>query len=141
MGQDVRWIQRFSNYNKAFQQLQEAVDLSKTRPLSKLEKQGLIQCFEYTHELAWKTLKDFLESRGGSELFGSKDVTRQAFQLGLIANGNVWMNMIKSRNQTSHIYDEKAVEEIISLILIEYFFEFQSLLGSLNKLKSKKEIL
>ena len=85
MDRDIRWFQRFSNYNKALEQLQEAVTLSKTRPLSKLEKQGLIQCFEYTHELAWKTLKDFLETHGVSELFGSKDVTREAFKLGILS--------------------------------------------------------
>jgi nucleotidyltransferase substrate binding protein (TIGR01987 family) len=81
---DIRWQQRFSNYTKALEQLSDAVSLSRKRGLSKLEKQGLIQAFEYTHELAWKVLKDFLESRGKSDLYGSKDVTREAFRLGII---------------------------------------------------------
>ncbi len=135
--QDIRWVQRFSNYTKALVQLQEAVDLSKQRPLSRLEKQGLIQCFEYTHELAWKTLKDFLESSGVSDLFGSKDVTRQAFKLGIISQGETWMHMVQSRNQTSHIYDEKTVEQILSIILDKYMPEFCLLQIALDTLKMK----
>lgn len=140
MKNDIRWIQRLSNYSKAFEQLQEAVNLSKIRKLSKLEKQGLIQCFEYTHELAWKTLKDFLEAHGTVGLFGSKDAVRQAFKLGILANGVVWMNMIKSRNQTSYTYDEKAIDDIASLILDSYFSEFASLLSKFYELK-QTEIL
>src|ERR1700720_3970323 len=104
MGEDIRWLQRLSSYHKALNQLEEAVELSKKRTLSKLEKQGLIQCFEYTHELAWKTLKDFLESQAIVEVFGSRDAIREAFKLEIITNGEVWMSMIKSRNQTFHMY-------------------------------------
>ena len=137
MGQDVRWVQRFSNYNRVLDQLQDAVNLSKTRALSQLEKLGLIQYFKYTHELAWKTLQDFLESQETYTLFGSKDVVRQSFQLGLIAQGETWMNMIKSRNKTSHVYDEKTAEEIAFLITKEYFSEFVVLKNTLNILKAK----
>ena len=101
---DIHWVQRFSNYQKALNQLKEAVDLMETRDLSNLEKQGMIQVFEYTHELAWKTLNDFLKSRGNTEIYGSKDATREAFQLGLIEDGELWMKMIQSRNLTSHVY-------------------------------------
>jgi nucleotidyltransferase substrate binding protein (TIGR01987 family) len=118
--------------------LREAVSLTKTRPLSKLEKQGLIQCFEYTHELAWKTVKDLLETHGVTDLFGSKDATREAFRLGILVEGDTWMDMIKSRNQTSHLYDEKLVEEITSLILKTYFSEFDILENKLNKYKEKE---
>ena len=138
MDLDIRWLQRFSNYSKALEQLRDAVNLTRTRPLSKLEKQGLIQCFEYTHELAWKTLKDLLETHGVSELFGSKDATREAFRLGILIEGETWMHMIKSRNQTSHLYDEKLVEEIIELILKTYFSEFDFLDKKLNELKQKE---
>src|SRR5271157_3917726 len=89
--EDIRWIQRFQNYQKAFAQLIQAVELSRQRALSKLEKQGLIQGFEYTHELAWNTLKDFLEARGTTNLFGSRDATRAAFALGLLEQGEIWM--------------------------------------------------
>src|SRR5665647_1986066 len=67
---DIRWIQRFNNYNKALNQLQEAVELMKNRELTRLEKQGVVQAFEYTHELAWKSLKDFLEDRGNTDIYG-----------------------------------------------------------------------
>ncbi len=78
--QDIRWQQRFNNYTKALAQLRDAVTLAQQRSLSKLEQQDLIQGFEFTHELAWKTLKDFLEHRGVLDLYGSKDATRQAFK-------------------------------------------------------------
>jgi hypothetical protein len=84
--QDICWIQRFNHFSKAFSKLSEAVQLAQQRPLSKLEEQGLIQAFEYTHELAWNTLKDFLESRGVRNLYGSADTTRKAFKTGLIEN-------------------------------------------------------
>jgi nucleotidyltransferase substrate binding protein (TIGR01987 family) len=98
--QDIRWIQRFSHFTKALSQLREAIALAQEGPLSKLEEQGLIQAFEVTHELAWNTMKDFLEGRGVQNLYGSRDATREAFRTGLIVNGEAWMNMIQSRNLT-----------------------------------------
>lgn len=127
MKQDIRWQQRFYNYNRALAELGEAVELSQTRKLTKLESQGLIQAFEYTHELAWKTLKDFIEERGNSQIFGSKDATREAFSLGLISQGEVWMSMVNSRNQTSHTYDESTAQQIVALILNDYYLQFKSL--------------
>ena len=138
MKSDIRWHQRFSNYEKALTQLQDAVSLSEERPLTPLEKQGLIQAFEYTHELAWKTLKDFLFSRGNSEIFGSKDATREAFATGLIEDGDIWMSMIKSRNLTSHTYEEKTVDEIVTLILGGYVSAFWALHAKLLDLKAKE---
>ncbi|GGF98604.1 MULTISPECIES: nucleotidyltransferase substrate binding protein [Cysteiniphilum] len=136
---DIRWLQRFGNYQKALSQLQSAVTLAHQRPLSLLEKQGLIQAFEYTHELAWKTLKDFLKHRGSTEdIFGSKDATRQAFTNGLIDNGDVWMQMIKSRNLTSHTYDESTVEGITTLILNEYISCFTELAETLKNVAAKE---
>ena len=105
--QDVRWEQRFDNYQRALDQLNEAADIAKQRAFSDLEKQGLIQGFEYTYELAWKTLKDFLEYRGQTEILGSKDAFRKAFSLGVLEEGEVWMDMIKSRNRTAHTYNKQ----------------------------------
>lgn len=140
MVKDIRWIQRFSNYNNALTQLEDAVKLSAQRELTSLEKQGLIQAFEFTHELAWKTLKDFLEHRGVTEqLFGSKDTTRQAFSKNLLNDGDIWMNMIKSRNLTSHTYDEKTVETIINNILSDYAPQFKLLRDKLNEIRSQTE--
>lgn len=135
---DIRWIQRFNNYKKALTQIQEAVELMKERQLSRLEKQGLIQAFEYTHELAWKTLKDFLENRGNTDIYGSRDATKEAFRLGLIDNGEVWMQMIKSRNLTSHTYDENIADDIIALIKDLYFEEFQKLRTKMNPFQQEE---
>tara|TARA_Y100001933_G_C18922193_1_gene531481 strand:+ start:194 stop:607 length:414 start_codon:yes stop_codon:yes gene_type:complete len=123
---DIRWIQRFNNYKKALSQLEAAVLLMEERDLSLLEKQGAIQAFEFTHELAWKTMKDFLNERGNTEIYGSKDSARQAFKYGLISDGDTWLQMVKSRNLTSHTYNEKISEDIIHLIKTAYFKAFKS---------------
>ena len=135
---DIRWIQRFNNFDKAFVQLKEAVDLAEQRELSKLEGQGLVQAFEYTHELAWNTLKDFLENRGVKNLFGSKDTTRAAFKAGLIENGETWMQMIESRNLTTHTYNEATAAKIISAVTGLYFAEFEKLQIRLAALKKEE---
>jgi hypothetical protein len=80
--QDIRWIQRFNHFNKALSQLKEAIALAQKRPLSKLEEQGLIQAFEFTCELDWTTLKDYLEAQGETEIHGSRDTLRLAYQRG-----------------------------------------------------------
>jgi nucleotidyltransferase substrate binding protein (TIGR01987 family) len=123
--EDVRWRQRFQNFRKAFSQLSKAAALAQQRELTELEQQGLIQAFEFTHELAWNTLKDFLESRGRLNLFGSKDATREAFGAGLIENGDAWMQMIENRNETTHTYDEETADEIADAILSRYVPEFE----------------
>ncbi len=141
MSNDIRWQQRFSNYQKALKQLKAGVDLSAQRELSLLEKQGLIQAFEYTHELAWKTMKDFLDYKGSTEpIYGSKDATRQAFLMGLIAHGEDWMRMILSRNLTSHTYDEKTVETIVDEVLGNYSFRFEELEQKLSTLLEEESL-
>lgn len=125
--QDSRWKQRFDNYQRALGRLQEAVSLAGSRELSELEKQGLIKAFEFTHELAWNTLKDFLTERGAEKMYGSRDVTRLAFKEGLIVQGETWMSMIKSRNLTSHTYREEVAQEIYENIINRYFWEFKAL--------------
>ena len=134
--QDIRWLQRFQNYQKAFAQLTQAVDLSRQRALSKLEQQGLIQGFEYTHELAWNTLKDFLETRGAAEIFGSRDTTRAAFTAGLIDQGEVWMQMIQSRNQSTHTYNEEMMTQIVTAVIQTYMAEFTKLQSKFEQLRS-----
>jgi len=126
-GQDVRWRQRSSNFRRALARLVEAVDLSVQRPLSDLERQGLIQAFEFTHELSWKTLKDFLASRGVEELYGSRDTTREAFAQGLARDGEAWMEMIRHRNLSTHTYDEGTVQEIVTAVVSRYLHAFQEL--------------
>ena len=134
--QDIRWIQRANNFDKAFSQLKDAVELARRRQLSKLEAQGLIQGFEYTHELAWNTLKDFLEEQGTQNLYGSRDTTRAAFGAGLIKNGEIWMAMIQSRNLTT--YNESTAAQIAKDILEVYFAEFEALQAELQRQKMER---
>ncbi len=136
---DIRWIQRFNNFNKAFSQFKEAVELREERELSKLEEQGLIQAFEYTHELAWNTLKDFLEARGAPKIYGSRDATKEAFKAGLIENGEIWMDMIISRNRTTHTYNEKAITKIVSILTSVYFDEFLDFRTRMEALKREEK--
>jgi nucleotidyltransferase substrate binding protein (TIGR01987 family) len=96
----------------------------------------LVQAFEFTHELAWNVLKDFLEERGTTNLFGYKDATRQACAAALITAGEVWMAMIDSRNRTTHTYDQKVADEIAAAIKTKYvtgFAEFQKRIEALEK--------
>ena len=137
---DVRWRQRFSSFKKALGRLGDAAALAQERELSDLEQQGLIQAFEFTHELAWKTLSDFLRSRGAMEkLYGSKDVTREAFARGLIEEGEEWMAMIESRNQTSHTYNQETADAIADAILSRYVAEFEKLRETLGRLEEETE--
>lgn len=132
--QDIRWEQRFSNYRKALGKLRETVNYiqneveNKETPsvLDNIVKQGLIQSFEYTHELAWKVIKDYFIDQGNPNITGSRDATREAFQLRLISDGEAWMDMIKSRNLTSHTYDEDTANHIYQQILKAYFPAFEA---------------
>ena len=127
MSPDIRWKQRLDNYGKAFHELKEGLEIAETRPLTKLEKQGIIQGFEYTHELAWNMLKDYLEFQGHVGLIGSRDTTREAFKRALINDGEIWMEMLKSRNLTSHAYDRNTAEMIYNAISTRFLLEFQAL--------------
>ncbi len=135
---DIRWVQRFKNFSKALKQLTKFIEKGN---LNELEEQGLIQSFEYTHELAWKMLKDFLEDRGNKEIYGSRDATREAFKLDLISDGETWMEMIKSRNETSHTYNEETTQKICKAISEHYYQAFLNLQKKLEILKVKEEQL
>ncbi len=140
INEDIRWIQRYTHFVQAAGQLKNAVELAGQRDLTELEEQGMIQAFEYTHELAWNTLKDFLEHRQGlPNLYGSKDSTREAFKRGLIENGEVWMDMIKSRNLSSHTYNREIARNIVKAVLWEYYPEFEKLIDHLKPLATQAE--
>jgi nucleotidyltransferase substrate binding protein (TIGR01987 family) len=119
-GVDIRWKQRLENYKKALDQFNQAIKLSRERALNDLEKQGLIQAFEFTHELAWNVMKDYFDYQGTNTITGSRDATREAFQRGIISNGDQWMEMIKSRNQTTHTYNKITADEIVNRIQSSY---------------------
>lgn len=137
MEEDIRWHQRLSHFSKALAQLEQAVALSKKRELSSLEEQGLIQAFEFTHELAWNVLKDFFVHQGNSSITGSRDATREAFRKGLAEDGEGWMEMIKSRNLSSHTYNEEVAGQIANQIKSNYFGLLKDLEEKLSKLKEK----
>ncbi len=124
MTEDIRWKQRLANYRKALKTLTDAVELSRQRPLSELEKQGVIQGFEFTHELAWNVLKDYLQEHGYVRLIGSKDATRMAFKNELLEDGDAWMDMIKARNLSSHTYNTETAEKLVADILERFYPAF-----------------
>ena len=116
--QDMRWEQRFKNYQKALRQLERFL---KETDLNDMEEQGLIQAFEYTYELAWNTIKDYLVYQGITDVVGSRDAFRIAYNRGLILEGSIWMSMIESRIKSSHTYNEEIAKEILKEIREQYF--------------------
>lgn len=154
MEQDIRWEQRFSNFVKALNKLKQAVEYVKQNNidgddpiddkdteyvLDEIIKEGLIQRFEYTHELAWNVMKDYAVYQGNANVGGSRDATREAFQLQLIVDGNVWMDMIGSRNKTSHAYNEDTANEIYSKILNAYYPAFIAFQKTMEDKRSGKQ--
>ncbi len=117
---DIRWQQRLVNYRRALVQLQKAVVLRQTRELSELEQQGLIQAFEFTHELAWKGMKDYLRSLGMDTVLASRDSTRAAFAAELIADGEAWMDMILARNLSTHTYNLDTANNLVAKVAAIY---------------------
>ncbi len=151
---DIRWEQRFSNFNKALHKLESSVTYIKRNHesneiieeqegnysiLNDLIKQGLIQSFEFTHELAWNVMKDYAAYQGNAEIRGSRDATREGFSMGLIENGDVWMEMVKSRNETSHTYDEDTASEIFEKVIYTYMPAFKSFQKKMEAIRSEEQ--
>ena len=131
MQNDIRWKQRFYNYQKALVQLTKFI---KKGELSELEEQGIIKAFEYTYELAWNVIKDYYEEQGEVSIQGSRDALRLAFQRGLITDGENWMNMIKSRIASVHTYNLEVAQQInqdIHDIYFQLFIELKEKMESL----------
>ena len=137
MAEDIRWKQRFDNYRKALLTLSDAATLAGQRPLSLLEQQGVIQAFEFTHELAWNTLKDYLEYQGISDIIGSRGAVREAFKNGLLEDGETWMTMIRDRNLSSHTYDPGTARDIVQRILAQHHPAFLKLAKKLSTLSEQ----
>lgn len=131
MDNDVRWKQRFSNYKKAVAQLTEFIEKGE---LNKFEVQGLIQCFEYTFELAWKTMKDYLEMEG-FDVKSPRTAIQTAFQINLIEDGHTWIDALEKRNLMSHTYDEEIVKEVEQLIRKNYYPIIKELYLKLEELE------
>lgn len=139
MDKDIRWIQRFDKYKKAFSSLAADVELSEKKKLSDIEQRGLIQAFECTYELAWNTIKDFYESIGETEIQGSRDAYRMAFSRKLVSNKTL-IETVRSRQLTSHTYNEETAEEIFNDIINKYYDAFKELLNSLEKQKEQRDL-
>jgi nucleotidyltransferase substrate binding protein (TIGR01987 family) len=128
---DIRWKQRFANYKKALRKLGE---IKKAGKLSEVEEIALIKTFEFTFELAWNVIKDYFQYQGITGIQGSRDAFRTAFKQGLIEDGETWMNMIESRIQTTHTYNESVASDIAKDIINSYYDRFKELEAKLEKL-------
>ena len=136
-GSDVRWEQRFANFKKALAQLKKFVEKGQ---LNELEEQGAIQAFEYTYELAWNVMKDFLEHQGQTDIYGSRDAIRKAFQLGLVTDGDKWMDAYVSRTKTSHTYNEETAREVVDSILGVYHGLFEAFQEKMESLRDRNQV-
>ena len=116
-----RWKYRFENYRRAFTLLREAIELQETRQYTQLEKEGIIQRFEYTMELAWKVMRDYLESENVIiEQITPRSVIRKAYESGIIKNGEIWQSALDARNKMSHTYNFESFERVIAEIRSSY---------------------
>ena len=122
--QDIRWKQRFQNYEKAFKRLSRAIEVVKSASDDDLLQSGLVQTYEYTFELAWKTLKDYLTLEG-FEVRSPRETIRQGFQSGYIMNGEDWLQALADRNLATHIYDDEIIIRVLNDIFARYFFLLQ----------------
>ena len=142
MTNDIRWIQRLDNYEKSVKRLESAVALLKRNVLygddmDNLLKEGLIQRYEYTQELAWKLMKDYEEFQGYTDIQGSRDAIRKALAMGLVSDG-AWMETIASRNITSHCYDEAEFNAIFSKIVTTYVPLFRDFCETMKNKKNEQ---
>lgn len=139
---DIRWVQRLSNYDKAVARLQKAVEIvtsgnASPGDVDELLKEGLIQRFEYTQDLAWKVMQDYEEYQGYTDVQGSRDAIRKALQIGIIEDA-VWMNTISSRNITSRCYDEDDFNMVLNQIIFQYLPIFVKFSEKMNSCKAKE---
>ena len=129
MSKEIRWKQRFVNFEKAFQALERTVSIEHP---SEAERAGLIQFFEVAFELSWKTLKDYLEA-GGFQVASPREVLKQAFQSGIIKDGHTWLEALDDRNLAAHTYNEETAAKIDRLIREKYFPAIAILYETLKK--------
>ena len=121
MKKDIRWKQRFDNFERAFTLLKEAFEKDISE-MSDLEKEGVVQRFEYTFELAWKTLKDYLVYSGVVfDQITPRRIIKEAFAARIIEDGQTWIDMLEQRNLMSHTYDKETLDGVIRNITQRYF--------------------
>ena len=130
-----RWKERLTVFRRALERLTVVVNLSSERHLNEFERDSLIKRFEFTYELGWKLMMSFEKENGITGMLGSKDVIRHAVALGLIDNGEAWMDMIDARNQTTHIYDEGTAVNVADSIIFTFFPLLQALQEKMNSIE------
>jgi len=138
--QDIRWHQRFNSFQQALGRLKETVNQRKPETLSELEKEGLIQRFEYTFELSWKMLQDLLKDRGYTDIKGPNPTLQQAFKDGYITDHDGWRNMKRGRETTSHTYNEGSATKIAGHIYAEYVKLLVELENTMLKIKTEENM-
>ncbi|MES2615724.1 MAG: HI0074 family nucleotidyltransferase substrate-binding subunit [Bdellovibrionota bacterium] len=131
---DIRWQQRFQNYSNAFEKFTLAHTAYTEDKNNILFQMALIQSFEFTFELAWKTVKDYLKFKG-VDLKLPREVLKEGFRVGILKNGQQWINMMNDRNATSHTYDDKVVESIANNIISEYWVLLKELRDYFDSIK------
>ncbi len=132
MNNELRWKQRFQNFEKAFLLLDDVIDTD-LNDFSQLEKEGLVQRFEKLIELSWKVLKDYLENQGNDDVENGKKAIRQAFVDGIITNAEEWMETLPKRNLTSHTYNEDILKETVEYIQDKFYPIVRDLYNRLKK--------
>ena len=135
MNKDIRWKQRFQNYKKALAAMKSAVELAASRELTDLEKQGLIKGFEFTFELAWNVMKDYLEEQGITGIVGSKGAVRQAYNKGIVNDGQVWIDMIEARNISARTYDNETANKLQKEIIETFYEKFSTFAQKMENLE------
>ena len=136
--QDIRWIQRFQNFQKALNRLKEIVDMAAIEDLSEIEQEALIQRFEYTQELSWNVIKDFYVYQGEVSIQGSKDAYRLAFKRGLITDGQLYMDMVTSRNRAAHTYNEETADAVAGEVISRYYNALEELRARFIELEKQE---
>ena len=126
--ENIRWKQRFSNFSRAFMLLRSALEERSLDQFSDLEQEGIIQRFEYSYELAWKTMKDYLEESGVvMNPVTPRNVIKEAFSSGIIEDGQVWVEMMLHRSLLSHTYDFSKFQQVLEAIFEHYLFALSKL--------------
>ncbi len=128
---DIRWKQRLLNFKKSLSHLAVAVEIEEP---SIVQQAGTIQFFEMSFELAWKTLKDYLEEQGFVDVKSPKATLKKAFEISLIQDGHLWLEALENRNLAAHTYDEETAQEIYNLICHSYFPLLEELKNRLEEL-------
>ena len=133
--EDVRWKQRYTNFSKAMNHLENALQIPNP---DMVQKAGIIQFFEMSFELAWNMVKDYLEEQGFVDVKSPRSALKKAFEMNILENGHDWMNLLQDRNLTSHTYDEQKATDMEQLISNKYFPLLKSLLLSFRQKLDEK---